>query len=117
MRSTVSSAKGTPSLYLWVLQHLHRPAQVEAAEKLEYFFTRDLRTSTLAETTATFTNQNMSATRINFIPMGKELATAALTTNKVVRRREDAVLTNPIVHHRITPQKFASHHDGIRHWH
>jgi len=71
MRSAVSSAIKTPSLYLWVvLQHPpHIPAQ--AAEQLEYFHTRDLRTSTVTETTAAFTNQNMSATRINGIPIGK----------------------------------------------
>jgi len=37
----------------------HRLAQ--AAEQPEYFHTRDLRASTVIETTAAFTNQNMRA--------------------------------------------------------
>jgi hypothetical protein len=102
MRPIVSSAIKTPSLYLWVVlqRQLHRPAQ---AEQLEYFHTRDLRASTNTETTAAFTNQNMSATRINHIPMGKIIGYyGSLDHNKVVQRREDAALTNPIAQHRIT---------------
>ena len=54
--------------HLWVVLQ-HKSAHV--AEQLEYFHTRDLCASAITETTAAFTNQYMSATRINRISMGK----------------------------------------------
>jgi hypothetical protein len=48
--------KDPVTLPLAVVRHpLHRPAQ--AMKQLERFHTRDLRTSTITETTAAFTNQ------------------------------------------------------------
>ena len=64
-------------------------------------FTLDLRASTITKTTVAFTNQNMNATRIN-LPNGEIIGYDGLDHNKVVQRREDTALTNPIAHHRTT---------------
>jgi hypothetical protein len=102
MRSTVSSAIKTPSLYLWVVlqRPLHRPAQ--AVEQLEYFHTRDLRASTIRNNGWIYkSNYERHWHADQSLPNGKILGYGSLDHNKVIQRREDAALTNPIAHHRI----------------